>query len=322
MGYHRAGFDVVGVDNRPQPHYPFAFVQADALEYAAQDLVGWDGFDAIHASPPCQYHSEMQSMNKNQDAHQELIGPTRELLEQTGLPYIIENVAGALDTMHDPFQLCASSFGLGWVRGDGEEFALRRHRLFETNWPIGLVPPCAHQRRSLGIYGDHVRFGRRSSDGELSGGAAIAAASEAMGIDWMNWKELREAIPPAYTEFIGGEMMRHIERRFTRPQLPGLDLFNEGAADAQVPNVERVAGSQRTGSAFEADLESAEDKVADLVGGDLGLRHLDVEVNQDRAGHSSSLRDGDYASIDPSGAGGKGRDGDTFLPSSAPVDFA
>ena len=217
MGYHRAGFDVVGVDIRPQPNYPFEFVQMDALEWLQIALrQSWgcarelDAFDAIHASPPCQRYTSMQSVAKNGHGHPDLIAKTRELLEATELPYVIENVPGA--PLRDPFRLCGSSFRCGtwkpYVAAD-VWLQLRRHRLFETNWPIGLVPPCAHHGRTVGIYGDHLRFGRRSSDGELSGSAALVVGKRAMGIDWdVTWAELREAIPPAYTELIGHQLLQ------------------------------------------------------------------------------------------------------------------
>jgi len=221
-GFHFAGFDVVGVDIAPQPNYPFEFVQADALDVLEQVVDGCsDGpvvmelgfFDAVHASPPCQFHTDMQAIAGNQGAHQELIDPIRELLEQTGLPYVIENVEGAKPYMQDPFRLCGSSFGLGVHKTDNWEMEwreLRRHRLFETNWPIGLVPTCGHMGRSVGIYGDHLRWGRRSTDGEVSGPEALELGRVAMGINWMTWPELVEAIPPSYTEWIGRRLISRL----------------------------------------------------------------------------------------------------------------
>jgi DNA (cytosine-5)-methyltransferase 1 len=204
VGYHRAGFDVVGVDIVEQPNYPFEFWQDDALKIAS-DYSVTRVFDAIHASPPCQAHTLMQAVAKNTGSHEDLIGPTRELLEATGLPYVIENVVGA--PLLEPFRLCGSSFGLGVYSLNRE---LRRHRLFETNWPIGMLPACHHTMRSCGIYGDHFRMGRRSADGEFSGAQALAYGSEAMGIGWMTWPELVQSIPPAYTEFIGAQLLAHV----------------------------------------------------------------------------------------------------------------
>ncbi len=206
VGYHRAGFDVVGVDIVPQPNYPFEFICDDALGFLSDKYVAWaERFDAIHASPPCQAHT---LHNGARDDHPDLIAPTRELLEQTGLPYVIENVVGA--PLHEPFLLCGSHFGLEVGVGSIEKRQLRRHRLFETNWPIGLLPQCNHVGVAVGVYGHHFRLGRRSSDGEYSGAAARTFASAAMGIDWMTWPELVEAIPPAYTEFIGEQLLAHI----------------------------------------------------------------------------------------------------------------
>lgn len=227
MGYHRAGFDVVGVDNRPQPNYPFPFVQADAL-----DPVTWRGrvgiasgsslFDAIHASPPCQAYSVLRRANPDA-VYADLIEPTRELLELTGLPWVIENVPGA--PLNYSIELCGSSFGLGAESGDGVKALrmfrqLRRHRLFETSFPI-LQPQCQHQGEAIGVYGGGPtgrytfdngakkdRYGRR---GGYQG--TIAEKREAMGIDWMSAAEINQAIPPAYTEFIGAQLMAHISAR-------------------------------------------------------------------------------------------------------------
>ena len=145
VGYHRAGFEVVGVDNRPQPRYPFEFIQADALDFVTPPSGCQFGvyFDAIHASPPCQAFTDLKSM-WNAGQHEDLITPLRPLLENTGLPYVIENVEGARSALRDPVTLCGSSFGL----------KVRRHRLFETNWPL-MVPPCAHgqQGNTRRVYG-------------------------------------------------------------------------------------------------------------------------------------------------------------------------
>jgi DNA (cytosine-5)-methyltransferase 1 len=204
MGYSRAGFDVVGVDIKPQPNYPFEFHQADALEYLVEH--GHE-FNAIHASPPCQLYTRMnqgllQSMGTNKE-HPDLVEPTRRLLKSTGLPYVMENVEGA--PLLDPVTLCGSSFGL----------LVQRHRLFESNVFL-MTMPCAHgwqkadkpplhglhgHRKALfsrvvGVYG----HGRGKGDD-------WAAWSIAMGIDWMTRKEMTQAIPPAYTEFIGRQLM-------------------------------------------------------------------------------------------------------------------
>ena len=196
MGYHRAGWEVVGVDIEPQPRYPFRFVRADALEYLREH---WREFDAIHASPPCQRYSAMTKgrWQDRVDEHPDLIEPTRRLLKETGLPYIIENVIGA--PLINPVRLCGSMFGLQSSAGN----PLYRHRIFETNFLIGLTPPCSHNKVSalpaVAVYG---HSGGTSKRGDATFG--IQARREAMGIDWMTGNELSQAIPPAYTEFIGG----------------------------------------------------------------------------------------------------------------------
>ena len=199
MGLHRAGFEVTGVDNRPQPRYPFTFHQADALTYPL------DGFDFIWASPPCQAHTSMKTMH-NAKAHLDLIPETRARLKASGIPYVIENVVGA---PIDGFTLCGTMFGLGV---DGAE--LRRHRLFEASFSI-LAPRCQHTRRpTIGIYGGHVR-NRQRREGSASRGVqdfTIAQGHAAMGIDWMTLGELSQAIPPAYSEFIGRAAIRHIQQ--------------------------------------------------------------------------------------------------------------
>ncbi len=201
MGYWNAGFDVVGVDIKPQPNYPFTFIQADAIEFLSELIsVGPASlqYDAIHASPPCQRWSS-KTYTASPHAHPDLLTPSRELLISTGLPYVIENVPGA--PMDGPI-ICGSSFHLG----------VRRHRRFETNWPL-LVPPCVHgtQPPRFELY-DH---GKSYLSGIVhvfgaGGGKGREFWSEAMGIDWMDDPELAEAIPPAYTEMIGAQLLAYI----------------------------------------------------------------------------------------------------------------
>ena len=215
MGYHRAGFDVVGVDIKRQPRYPFAHRVCDALEYLELAFFrneGDPGFDAIHASPPCQAYSILRhaAEHKGKTAP-DLINATRELLEKTGLPWIIENVPGA-PTRHT-IVLCGSMFGLG---SNGRQ--LRRHRNFETSFPI-MSPPCAHEGEAIGVYGGgptgRYTFGNGAKRDYYArrGGyqGSIAEKREAMGIDWMTAAEINQAIPPAYTEFIGERLMEHLE---------------------------------------------------------------------------------------------------------------
>lgn len=208
-GYARAGFDVVGVDIDPQPRYPYEFHQADALEYAAEH---WREFDAIHASPPCQAYSATRHAHANE--YPELVEPTRELLSSTGKPWVMENVEGA--PLVDPLVLCGFEFGLRAPDTDGVPLALKRHRLFESNvWLIG-AGGCSHSRygtQIAGVYtGSYHRTPEHRDNPGRRGGYVpnISIRSKLMGIDWMNDHELAQAIPPVYTEFIGGQLLAAI----------------------------------------------------------------------------------------------------------------
>lgn len=207
MGYHRAGFEVVGVDIKPQKHYPFEFHQADAMTYPL------DGFDVIHASPPCQAFTALRTSWNARNTHVDLLTPTRKRLN--GKPHIIENVPGA--PIKAILMLCGTAFNLG--TGNAE---LRRHRYFETNQAI-LAPPCNHGSRVIGVYGGHGRnrvrtigvYGgghgenlHRASKGQKN--YTASEQREAMGIDWMTVDELSQAIPPAYTEFIGKQIIQQL----------------------------------------------------------------------------------------------------------------
>lgn len=199
MGLSKAGFEVVGVDIRPQPRYPFEFHQADALTFPTA------GFDFIWASPPCQAHTSMKTMH-NAKQHLDLIPETREKLKHSGLPYIIENVVGA--PLIEPYMLCGTMFGLGVDDAD-----LQRHRIFETSFPILMLPECNHARpRTIGIYGKGARDSRHRLDRTIPEFNAHQGRA-AMGIDWMTLKELSQAIPPAYSEFLAREAIAHIESR-------------------------------------------------------------------------------------------------------------
>lgn len=214
MGYHRAGFEVVGVDINPQPHYPFEFIQCDALEYVSEH--GHE-FDAIHASPPCQLYSVAN--NVHQKAHPDLLPPTRKLLQAAGLPWVIENVPGAPmhqgpPTLFEPeiwgAMVCGRAFpGLN----------VKRHRLFESNVPIEGTGPCplGHPGEWLLIFGHTVlergHVVRKTPAGNNTTHrkhTTVERGREVMGIDWMNRDELSQAIPPAYTEYIGGFLMDHL----------------------------------------------------------------------------------------------------------------
>lgn len=201
MGYHRAGFDVIGVDVKPQPQYPFEFVQSDALRFLSGVTRNW--CDAVHASPPCQAYSAMKTNWNARSDHPDLLPETRELLEITGLPYVIENVPGA--PMAPQVMLCGSAFGLGTG-----EYQLRRHRWFELSDGLWMMsPPCQHDGPVIGVYGDHGRDRRRTEG--FGRYFTLDERKEAMGIDWMKRGELDQAIPPAYTEYIGRQLLEQLE---------------------------------------------------------------------------------------------------------------
>ena len=237
VGYHRAGFDeIVGVDIAPQPRYPFEFVQADALEFLADH--GHE-FDAIHASPPCQGYSIMHNLPwlRGRD-YPLLILPVMEMLDGLGKPYVVENVMGARHGSKGLRKRGLEAHGLkaGWLCGGMFGKPFFRHRLFATNW-FWLAP--GHSKHQRVIKAGRMLKGRanqvayRESAGRDSGGLTQPAnsfasgqrngahgngvgighakgwrlAAEAMGIDWMKRDELTQAIPPAFTEFIGRQLL-------------------------------------------------------------------------------------------------------------------
>lgn len=203
MGYYRAGFDVVGVDMEQQPDYPFEFYCADAMKILSNDPGRLRAFfgdiAAIHASPPCQAYSAMRTNWNARTDHPDLLPATRERLREIGLPYVIENVPGA--PMEPQVMLCGSSFGLG-VGG----YQLRRHRWFELSQGIWMMsPPCQHSGPVIGIYGDHGPDRRRKEG--FGRYFTLDERKQAMGIDWMKRGALDQAIPPAYTEYIGTQLL-------------------------------------------------------------------------------------------------------------------
>lgn len=212
VGYYRAGFNVIGVDIEPQPRYPFTFVRADALDVLAGLIreVKIDTFAFVHASPPCQAWSDLQKQSKIQ--YEDFIGRTRELLADLGKPYIIENVEGA--PLLNPVKLC----------GAGDEFPeLRviRHRLFESSVPlVGTACPTKHplvftyDKRKP----HHATLDQDTAYVQVTGGGNCTVANKraAMGTPWMTGKECNEAIPPAYTEYLGKQIIDYIkEDRYT-----------------------------------------------------------------------------------------------------------
>lgn len=202
-GYKAAGFYVIGIDVSPQPDYAGdEFHQMDAIRWLRVLSPITPPYDAIHASPPCQTFTRAKHLRKAQGGESkaiDLVDPTRQLLRKSGLPYVIENVPGA------PLygvQLCGSMFGL----------AVQRHRIFESNVYIPQ-PPCDHSKfpldpvsgkpRPVGVYhilSDEVPKGGKTAE-------TLEQAQRAMGIDWMKWDQLKEAIPPTYTEYVGTHLM-------------------------------------------------------------------------------------------------------------------
>lgn len=211
VGYDRAGFtDIVGIDRKSQPRYPFTFVQGDALEYLAAH---GPEFDAIHASPPCQRYSHASFCNKHKDRHPDLVGPTRTALEATGRPWVMENVIPA-PLLRGSIVLCGLMFKL----------KVFRHRAFESSIFLFSPPHPSHRGKLIGKDGMCCVVGHgggcsrilreqidlhRNRDG--CGGQQTKAEWEtAMGINWMSRNELAQAIPPAYTEYIGRQLIDHL----------------------------------------------------------------------------------------------------------------
>lgn len=215
-GYYRAGFDVTGVDLHPQKRYPFPFIQADAIEYALSH--GWQ-YDAIHASPPCQKYSQI-TKKQYRDNHPDLIPHTRFVLQSLGIPYIIENVERARKALHNPVMLCGADFGL----------KVYRHRLFESNVTLYVPQHFPHDDKTPraghgispkgmlsitsggnGITQQQLKYasakGFISIAGNIGGGDY---ARYAMAIDWMTNAELSQSIPPAFTEYLGRQLMAHL----------------------------------------------------------------------------------------------------------------
>jgi DNA (cytosine-5)-methyltransferase 1 len=205
-GYYDAGFDIVGIDSVNQPHYPFTFIQADALTF---DL---SGFDVIHASPPCQGYSRSLGIASiyGVKEHPLLIGTIRKRLEASGKPWIIENVEGS--DLPDALELCGSMFGL----------PIRRHRWFSSSELLFAPGACQHTDSCINPVGNKVRgYGSLASKTTYvdakgatrrrEGYLSIATGRLAMGIDWMSVAELCQAIPPAYTHWIGRQLFDMLE---------------------------------------------------------------------------------------------------------------
>ena len=220
MGYHRAGFDVVGVDIEPQPHYPFEFRQRDALEWTLTMLDTAERFGkpfhAIHASPPCQAFTQMSAKYRGKGDHYltnqrlDLLTPMLSLLRPLSLPWVVENVQGSSPPLRPVVTLHGGMFGLG----------VHRPRLFESNILI-LAPRSRSCDAPIGVYGrepDGRRLTAYRNNGNwrtakvprksmIRAASSLEQAQEAMGMDWGDWHGVKEAIPPAYTEFIGAQLL-------------------------------------------------------------------------------------------------------------------
>jgi C-5 cytosine-specific DNA methylase len=185
VGYHRAGFEVVGLDVERQPRYPFAFVRGDALRppFDLRD------FAVIAASPPCQAYSRATAWRGDREKHPDLIAAVRAMLAASGRPYVIETVQEGRRRLHHPIMLCGSMFGL----------RVQRHRYFEApSLPLVLTPDCRHSKDDFSF--DH------------GGKQPESAYRDAMGCEWMTVHDAREAIPPAYTEYLGKLLLTTVSR--------------------------------------------------------------------------------------------------------------
>lgn len=204
VGYHRAGFDVTGVDIEAHPDYPLELIVADAMNVLL-DTAFLASFAAVHCSFPCQGYTTMSNRWRGQggpaDGWPKLIAPGRSLLEAWGGPYVIENVPGARAEMRNPFLLHGGMFGL----------QVHRPRLFEANFPV-MVFEAPALTNPVGVYGklDGRRLWTRADGSEQRAAKTLEQAQVAMGIDWMQWHDLVEAVPPAYTEFIGSQLADYL----------------------------------------------------------------------------------------------------------------
>lgn len=184
-GYMDAGFYVIGIDSKPQPHYPGEFLERDAMAWVAEH---GHKYAAIHASPPCQAYSRATAWRGDRADHPDLIAEVRGLLLATSRPFVIENVQDARRHLRQPIMLCGTSFGL----------PIQRHRYFECSWPTTqLLPACQHRRGDF----SHDHGGKQTE----------SQYREAMGVMWMTVMESRQAIPPAYTRFLGKQLMEYLE---------------------------------------------------------------------------------------------------------------
>jgi DNA (cytosine-5)-methyltransferase 1 len=219
MGYHQAGFRVVGVDIKPQPRFPFEFIQADVRDIDPRWIA--ENFDAAHASPPCQFGTEL---NSDKSRHVNLIPATRAILDASGLPYVIENVRAVAAAGHliNPVSLFGTMFDCHMVTSAGQRFVLSRERAFETNWPL-VAPndPGAEGSPIANVFGGHLRSrskAYRTGNGtgrtrDFIGEDKPALARQLMGMPWATMMGMSEAVPPAFTAAIGSQLLAHLQHR-------------------------------------------------------------------------------------------------------------
>jgi DNA (cytosine-5)-methyltransferase 1 len=196
-GYHDAGWSPIGVDIEVQPNYPYDCHEGDALTFPV-----WDCISAIHASPPCQAYTTMTNRRARPSSELELIDVVREKLEATGLPYVIENVVGARRHMRNPLMLHGGMFGLN----------VYRPRLFESNVLLMAPPKAPRPKDAAAVYGrrEDRRLLWKRADGTELRAASLEEARAAMEMPWASWNGVREAIPPAYTRWIGEQLLNHV----------------------------------------------------------------------------------------------------------------
>lgn len=215
-GLYAAGWQPVGFDIVDQPNYPGPFIQVDALH-----IRRFRGFPALWFSPPCLSETELWTSARREEAEHgaekeappELITPIQRLVDQLGVPYVIENVRST-KLLRNPLILCGSMFGLGATDG-GQRYHLERHRKFEVNWPL-QVPKCQHQKPVVGVYGGHARIRSASAGGRKTRdpwqGRGVDIMHEAMGVRRRYTVDaLSQGIPPAYAEFIGRQLLAHVQ---------------------------------------------------------------------------------------------------------------
>jgi DNA (cytosine-5)-methyltransferase 1 len=203
VGYARAGFDVTGVDHEPHPDYPFPMIIGDAMTVLqCRSVLG--AFDVVAASPPCPRYSVATQARGNASEHPDLVPPVREALRAWGGPYVMENVPGA--PLDHPLLICGWAMGLKHIK---------RHRLFESNVPLmspGCLCPNGDTVSVFGHSGEDRRKETLRRSGRVLGHVPIAEVRQLMGVEWMTSRDdVSDAIPPAYTEFIGAQLVEHLD---------------------------------------------------------------------------------------------------------------